>query len=71
MSPEVKYVDDDFNVVEQGRILRARIVYCGVKIVIHVTDQAWGGGPLFSNRGVGGFWGVQFYPPNRGFAGKL
>ena len=37
MSPEVKYVDDDFNVVEQGRILRARIVYCGIKIVIHVV----------------------------------
>ena len=37
MSPEVKHVDDDFHVVEQGRILRVRIVYCDIKIVNHVV----------------------------------
>ena len=59
MSPEVKHVDDDFNVVEQGRILGARIVYCGIKIVIHVVYGPGLGrrSLIFKSFGVGGFWG--------------
>ena len=37
MSPEVTLVDDDFEVIEQGRILRAKVKYRGIKLMIHVV----------------------------------
>ena len=37
ISPEVELVDNDFEVIDQGRILRAKIIYRGVKLIIHVV----------------------------------